>query len=174
MSRRPPLAAADCADIPLVHLAATAQMLADRLAAAAERSPPETQRPRLQLVGANDAPRAGGESLAVRTRHYLKARRLRESLFPEGLFADPAWDMLLDLFASRLEGHKVCVSSACSAASVPQTTALRWVDRLEECGLVVRRPDPQDSRRIYVELTELANWRIELWIKATFQAAAPT
>jgi DNA-binding MarR family transcriptional regulator len=53
---------------------------------------------------------------------------------------------------------------------VPQTTALRWIDRLEECGLVKRLPDRDDSRRIYVELTDLATCRVELWLKATFRA----
>jgi DNA-binding transcriptional ArsR family regulator len=144
-------------------------MLADRLASAAERSSSEAARPRLQLVGAGETQRAGDASLAARTRYYLRARRLRDGMFPEGIFADPAWDMLLDLFACKLEGTRVCVSNACSAAGVPQTTALRWVDRLEECGLVERRPDPVDSRRIYVELTELAGWRMELWLKSTFQ-----
>lgn len=168
MNRRPPLAAAD-PDIPLEHLAATAQMLAEGLAAAAERVGPEAHRPRLQLVGVNDV-RAGEASLSVRTRCYLRARRLREGLFPEGIFADPAWDMLLHLYACKLDGAKIGVSNACVAAGVPPTTALRWVDRLEECGLLERRPDPADSRRIYVELTEIAMWRIELWLNATFCA----
>jgi DNA-binding transcriptional ArsR family regulator len=171
MSRRPPLATKAAGDgIPLEHLAATAQMLADRLASAAERSGVDAQRPRLQLVGGQGAPRVDDGSLAARVRCYLRARRLREGLFPPGLFADPAWDLLLDLFACKLEDKRVCVSSACSAAGVPQTTALRWIDRLEECGLVKRLPDRDDSRRIYVELTDLAACRVELWLKATFRA----
>jgi hypothetical protein len=146
-------------------------MLADMLVAAAERSGPEAHRPRLQLVGVNDPARPGDADLSIQARCYLRSRRLREGLFPEGIFADPAWDMLLDLFACQLEGNRVCVSSACSAASVPSTTALRWVDRLEDCGLVARRPDPVDSRRIYVELTQLAASRIELWLNSTFSPA---
>ena len=169
MSRRPPLAAAG-EELPLEQLAATAQMLADGLVAAAERSGPAAQpRPHLQLVGVDDDQPADA-GLAVRTRCYLRARRLREGLFPERIFADPAWDMLLDLYACRLEGTQVCVSNACIAARVPHSTALRWLDRLEESGLVERRPDPADNRRIYVELTEIASWRIELWLKATFHA----
>lgn len=173
MIRRRPLPASGAgANVPLEHLAANVQMLSDRLAAASGAGS-EPHRPHLQLVGIGDA-RSTDEmaGLAMRTRAYLRARRLREGLFPEGIFADPAWDMLLDLFACKMEGNRVGVLSACSAAGVPQTTALRWVDRLEECGLVERRRDPQDSRRIYVELTELATRRIELWLNATFQAGA--
>lgn len=170
MSRRPPIAAAPD-DLPLEQLAATAQMLADGLVAAAQRSSlPTQQRPLLQLVGAGDSRRAGDASLLVLTRCYLRARRLREGLFQERIFADPAWDMLLELFACKLEGKKLSVSDACNAASVPPTTALRWVDRLEEFGLVARSPDPADSRRIYVDITAITAWRIELWLKATFQS----
>jgi DNA-binding transcriptional ArsR family regulator len=175
MIRRRPLAAAGTgANVPLEHLAASVQALSDRLAAATGSGGTEPHRPRLQLVGVDDAQRGSGDAaaLATRTRAYLRARRLREGLFPEGIFADPAWDMLLDLFACKMEGSSIGVLSACSAAGVPQTTALRWIDRLEECGLVRRRRDPVDSRRIYVELTEVATRRIELWLDATFRAEA--
>ena len=47
-------------------------------------------------------------------------------MFGEGLFADPAWDIMLDLFAARIEGKDITVSSAGIAACVPPTTALRW------------------------------------------------
>lgn len=170
MSTRPPLTAPDD-DVPLEELAAAAQMLAERLVLAAQHGSSAPQRlPRLQLVGHSDCRTAGAASLSIQARCYLRARRLREGLFPEGIFADPAWDMLLDLFACKLEGKKVGVTSACSAARVPSTTALRCLDRLEECGLVERRPDPSDCRRIYVELTSVAVARIELWLKATFHA----
>lgn len=160
-----------CQIVPMEQLAATAQMLADELAAAAQRSNPAAQRhPPLHLVGANDHETSGKAMLSARTRCYLRARRVREGLFPESIFADPAWDMLLDLFASKLEGTEVCVSDACSAAGVPPTTALRWLCRLEDSGLLVRRSDPKDSRRIHVELTAIAVWRVELWLKTTFCA----
>lgn len=173
MNRRTHQAAFE--NVPLEQLAVTAQMLADGLVAAAERgcSASAQQRPRLQLVGADEGQPGGQESLSMQVRCYLRARRLRDGLFPEGIFADPAWDMLLDLYACRLEGTEVCVSNACIAARVPHSTALRWVDRLEEFGLVERRPDPVDSRRIYVGLTDIATWRIELWLKAAFHAAPP-
>lgn len=172
MNRRRPLAAVASNEVPIGHLAATAQMLADMLVAAAEGPGAEAQRPRLQLVGNDMAHPPGDARLAAQTRQYLRARRLRDGLFPEGIFADPAWEMLLDLYACTMEGRKVCVSDACGAAGVPPTTALRWVDRLEDCGLVERRPDPVDSRRIYVELTLLAIARVELWLNATFNAPA--
>ena len=73
-------------------------------------------------------------------RQLYRERRLRERHFDEPLFADPAWDILLDLYASRGEGRKVSVRSACIAAAVPPTTALRCLKHMEELGLIVREP----------------------------------
>jgi DNA-binding MarR family transcriptional regulator len=167
VSARPPLA--ECEDAALEQLAATAKALAEGLVVAAHRNSSEPQQHRrLQLVGVDDCRRPGEGTLAARVRCYLRARRLRDGLFPKRIFSDPAWDMLLDLYACKAEGTRVGVSNACLAANVPSTTALRYVDRLEECGLVERQPDPEDNRRIYVELTDVAAWRIELWLNATF------
>ncbi|HEX8447509.1 MAG TPA: hypothetical protein VF649_12960, partial [Sphingomonas sp.] len=51
------------------------------------------------------------EIVAADFRRMLRDRRLREVYLGEGLFADPAWDMLLDLAAARIEGMPVAVSS---------------------------------------------------------------
>lgn len=90
-------------------------------------------------------------------RGMIRLRRLREQFFPRDLFADPAWDMLLDLMAAKLEGEGVAVSSLCIAAAVPATTALRWIRTLTEHGLFVRRADPEDGRRIFIELSDAAS-----------------
>jgi len=82
----------------------------------------------------------------------LRARRLRAHYFDQELFADPAWDMLLDLFQAELAHRRVPVSSLCIAAAVPATTALRWMKTMAEKGLIVRHSDPFDGRRVYVEL----------------------
>ena len=82
----------------------------------------------------------------------IRARRLRSRYFPDDLFADPAWDMLLDLLYAELAHHRVAVSSVCVAAAVPATTALRWLNTLVKQGLVIRRNDPHDARRVFVEL----------------------
>lgn len=90
---------------------------------------------------------------ASAVRRLIRARRLRDQYLGDGLFEDPAWDMLLDLFAAELEGNVVSVSSLCIAAAVAPTTALRWVNRLIEAGLFERRPDPGDRRRAFIALS---------------------
>jgi DNA-binding MarR family transcriptional regulator len=86
----------------------------------------------------------------------LAARRRREALFGAALFADPAWDMLLELFVREARGSPVHVSNLCTAAAVPTTTALRWIGTLAEAGLVERRPTGS-QRRVEIRLTPRAH-----------------
>ena len=96
----------------------------------------------------SDAPPVSAETV----RSVIRARRLRARYFPEDLFADPAWDMLLDLLQAEISQLRVPVSSLCIAAAVPATTALRWLKTMVEQDLFVRRADPHDGRRVFVEL----------------------
>lgn len=81
-------------------------------------------------------------------------RRLRDSVFNDpGLFADPAWDILLDLTRSESAGRRLSTTSLSIGACVPATTALRWIMVLEERGLVRREDDLLDGRRTFIRLT---------------------
>lgn len=90
-------------------------------------------------------------------RNIIRARRLRARYFDEDLFADPAWDMLLDLTQAEIAQHRVPVSSLCIAAAVPATTALRWIKTMTDAGIFVRRKDLHDGRRVFVELSSQAS-----------------
>lgn len=87
-------------------------------------------------------------------RAVIRARRLRMRYFDAELFADPAWDMLLDLVQAEIDQLRVPVSSLCIAAAVPATTALRWIKTMTDSGLFVRRADPHDGRRVFVEMSQ--------------------
>jgi len=87
-------------------------------------------------------------------RQMIAARQARARFFDGALFADPAWDMLLDLTAAAAERQKVCVTSLCIAAGVPATTALRWVKQLVDSGVFERIDDPSDKRRAFIALSE--------------------
>jgi hypothetical protein len=60
--------------------------------------------------------------------------------------------MLLDLLQAEIAQLRVPVSSLCIAAAVPATTALRWLK-----GIFLRRADPHDGRRVFVELAPQAS-----------------
>lgn len=99
-----------------------------------------------------------------RAKNYYRKRRVREQMFGNSdLFADPAWDLLIDLFIAGEEGTQISVSSACIAAAVPGTTALRWINVLESRGYVSRFNDPLDARRINLSLSPTATERMRTY-----------
>ncbi len=111
--------------------------------------------------------------LSVETvRAVIRARRLRARYFPEHLFADPAWDMLLDLLQAEIAQLRVPVSSLCIAAAVPATTALRWLKTMVQDGIFVRRADPHDGRRVFVELAPQASGALRRYFAEIGKPAA--
>ena len=119
-------------------------------------------------------PALHGDAPAVSTetvRSVIRARRLRSRYFAEELFADPAWDMLLDLLQAEISHLRVPVSSLCIAAAVPATTALRWLKAMVGQGLFLRRADPHDGRRVFVELAPEASRALRSYFAEVGQAA---
>lgn len=92
--------------------------------------------------------------LAELVRSVVGARRRRNRIFSAALFADPAWDMLLELYAAALDQKRLSITKLCDASGVPGTTALRWIDKLQSESLVLRHADPLDGRRIWIELSD--------------------
>ena len=107
---------------------------------------------------------------AASAEALLAARRTRGEALGAGLFADPAWDMLLALFAAAERGEAMSVSRLCAAADVPQTTALRWLEQLERVRLVGRATDTTDARRTLVSLAPDAREKMRLLLRRTAAA----
>jgi DNA-binding MarR family transcriptional regulator len=89
-------------------------------------------------------------------RAVLKLRRSRDRFFGAELFADPAWDILLELYAAELGQRRMSTIRLCNGAAVPATTALRWINTLEDKGIIRRAADPLDGRRMFISLSEEA------------------
>jgi hypothetical protein len=89
-------------------------------------------------------------------RQIIRQRQLRGQVFDGELFADPAWDILLDLTAARAEHTRVSVTSLCIASGVPATTALRWISQMTDAGLLERVEDESDRRRAFIQLSDKA------------------
>jgi len=106
-------------------------------------------------VAANTAmPVAPGLTRLELARLILWARGLLETQLNPDLFANPALNILLDLYVNRSEGHSVSTSAACTASGVPTTTALRWINALAKRGMVEKRGVPSDKRFTFLELSE--------------------
>lgn len=139
----------------LLHLTDEVARIARAIAGLSEReSAPAVVSDRLTGYRAGP-PRGGPDPItSAEIRTVIRWRRRRDALFATDLFADPAWDMILDLAAARLENVEVAVSSLCIAAAVPPTTALRWIKTLTDAGDFRRVADPNDRRRIHIRLSD--------------------
>jgi len=79
------------------------------------------------------------QSLELRlaaVREALAASHARRKLFPMEILSDPAWDILLVLYATTLRGEQ-CSMDALSAAGHPAKEVLRWIELLVGEGLVM-------------------------------------
>jgi DNA-binding MarR family transcriptional regulator len=122
------------------------------------------------FLSSEPSERAGswdGDKLASeeRVRSVLASRRLREAVIGRELFADPAWDMLLELYAAYLAQRRISVSELVLASAVPGTTALRWIDKLESAGIATRANDPLHGRRVWVEISSDAAGRMDSYFE---------
>lgn len=107
---------------------------------------------------------SGGVSKEERKRAVIadfisrvrRQRDRRNETFGGTLFRDPSWDMLLELYLSHERSDWLNVMALCAASGVPQTTALRHVERMEQLGLVTRHGLRFDGRLSIVKLTPKA------------------
>lgn len=90
-------------------------------------------------------------------RDVILARRLRARFFDGKLFADPVWDMLLELFHAEISKRPVLVTALCMGSAIPPATALRWVKVMTEADLIRSYPDLRDPSRIFIELSATAS-----------------
>lgn len=95
-----------------------------------------------------------------------RARRNREQIFEDDIFADPAWDIMLDLFIRSQRNEQVSISSACHAACVPEATALRHLNALTEKDYVVRISHATDRRSTMLMMTPAAAGLMKTWLSA--------
>ena len=92
----------------------------------------------------------------VDVRGLIDARLRRNIFFNCRLFSDPAWDMLLELYAATLTHRRLTVSRLSERSRTAMTTSLRWIAALEKEGLIKREQHPTDGRVVFIALTHRA------------------
>ena len=107
------------------------------------------------------------DDMSARVRSMLYEHRVRARVFQDGIFVDPSWDMLLDLMLAHIEKRDMYLTGLCAGSSMALTTALRRVEQLIATGLVQRRDDPADRRRVIVSLTESGLERLSAYLGQT-------
>lgn len=102
---------------------------------------------------------------ATFVRRILAARRLREEMLgiPAG---DPAWAMLLELYAARLENRRLSQTGLAIAAGLPRTTVLRIARKLLARGVLTGSADPEDSRLLLLSLSDKSAHRLNAYLTA--------
>ena len=91
--------------------------------------------------------------LCERATQIRFSRELRQRSFKQNMFGEPAWDILLALYVIDGNQRRLSIRELANLASQPLTTALRWLDYLEDQQLIVRRSNPFDQRVVFVELS---------------------
>ncbi|MFC4296156.1 MarR family transcriptional regulator [Novosphingobium tardum] len=141
------------------------QAAQELLAAAAKLDPCNAENTPLRV--ATDFSVLPGRSAELRAEALYMGRRIRDKMFPQGLFGEPAWDILLDLYLAQANDKPLGVTAVCLGSQVPATTALRYIALLEDAGLVMREPDSADNRRILVQLTVAGTQSMESFFEFT-------
>jgi len=93
-------------------------------------------------------------------RNWHKMRSLRDLYLPSCVLSEPGWDILLHLYAQHDAPGGNSQTSVVHASHAPQATALRWLEKLEQTGLVTQSPNPGDARGRIVRLTDDAVCRM--------------
>lgn len=101
-------------------------------------------------------------------KKVYRTRSKRKEFLDADLFGEPGWNMLIALYLAEAGGPRMTVSGLCAASQCPETTALRWLDKLVQLNLIERVKSPLDGRIFFVELqpsarTALTNYLRDLW-----------
>lgn len=98
-------------------------------------------------------------------RSWMLVRNLRTEFLPRSLFGEPAWDLLVALFVWDDTGSPMAVSELAKLVDAPASTAVRWMQYLEEKGLVVRRRSDRDRRILKVSLSDEGRRRLDAYFQ---------
>ena len=93
------------------------------------------------------------------------SRHERRRFFPDELFADPAWDMILALYCAESRGERLSVTSLGYSVGLPQATAARWISQLRKSGLIDQQQDEHDGRRKFLRLSSVAEEKVTAWLE---------
>jgi len=108
-----------------------------------------------------------GERAVERATAMVATRERRKKFFNASMFGEPAWDVLLALYLAEARGLRTNVNTLTQSSGVAPTTALRWMDYLENQQLISREKNPTDARASIVRLTDKAQQALEAYLLET-------
>ncbi|MGN6848022.1 MAG: MarR family transcriptional regulator [Sphingomicrobium sp.] len=96
-------------------------------------------------------------------RRIAAGRRLRRENFPESLFGETGWDILLTLYSAS-PGERQNAAALAALLQAPPTATVRWVDHLEEQGFVLREHDHPERFLATLHLTAKAQKALRAYL----------
>ncbi len=96
-------------------------------------------------------------------RSIIEMRRRRADHAELAQSAEPAWDIMLDIYACAIERIDLSVTAVGIAAGIAPATAQRWIKKLAALGVIERLADPRDRRRKLVRLSPAALAAMHHW-----------
>lgn len=105
---------------------------------------------------------------------FQSSRRWRDRMFACCGGGDPCWEIMLFVLEQEALGRTVSVTSACHAATIPQTTAIRKIDDLVGQGILLRHSDQDDRRRILLRASPKCNEMAEAYFQAVHKQILST
>jgi len=114
---------------------------------------------------------SGQELTEKQVRWLLDLRRERAELFGDGLFEEPAWDILLELLAAELAGRRLTLEDL--ARNAPKSTVARWVAALEERRLVVCDAGGLMPAQLWIVLSRPCAAKLTFFLSRVLGAAPP-
>jgi DNA-binding MarR family transcriptional regulator len=92
------------------------------------------------------------DQLASRAQFIIHSRRIRARHFQRSMLGEPAWDVLLLVYAGDVSGDRLTPTKLARLTGTPPSTVSRWIEYLEQQQLVQREPHPNDKRIFFVRL----------------------
>lgn len=121
------------------------------------------------LAAGNVHPIRNQDRLArVKRAQQIYVDRVRRSkVFKSVMFGEAAWDMLLALYITDESSARHTVTGLVNLSRVAPTTALRWLEFLENEQLVSRASKLSDKRVTLIELTDKARELLDTYFSGT-------
>jgi hypothetical protein len=103
----------------------------------------------------------------------LAFRRSRSKILPPELFAEPAWDLLLELFVADAQGRRLTARQVCDRANVPPSVMSRWLKHLSQNSFVVGDGEGELDDLLTLSAEMLAKMEIMMDHARQLQSAVP-
>lgn len=106
------------------------------------------------------SPFGSDDPLLAFARRLLSADISRRRLIEGRPISFIQWYIILELFIAQRESRTVVITDLVHLAGHPRSTTLKAIADMVEGGSVLRRPDPTDRRRVFINLEHTFHVRV--------------